>query len=88
MARGGGGGAPRATDSAAVVPMEDTIDALMDYLVAPLLPLRVSSHEAPTDDRQEAVARQVDLSGNFLIGSLDSKCLWLGVKLKRASFLS
>ncbi|XP_038986617.1 uncharacterized protein LOC120103674 isoform X1 [Phoenix dactylifera] len=60
MAGGGGGGeAPGATDSAAVVPMEDTIDALMDYLVAPLLPLRVSQREAPTDDQQEAVARQI-----------------------------
>ncbi|KAG1327594.1 hypothetical protein COCNU_01G015280 [Cocos nucifera] len=59
MEGGGGGGAPGATESAAVVPMEDTIDALMDYLVAPLLPLRVSSQEAPTDDQQEAVARQI-----------------------------
>ncbi|XP_029118326.1 uncharacterized protein [Elaeis guineensis] len=54
-----GGGAPGSMESAAVVPMEDTIDALMDYLVAPLLPLRVSSQEALTDDQQEAVARQI-----------------------------
>nr|XP_019702500.1 uncharacterized protein LOC105034290 isoform X2 [Elaeis guineensis] len=59
MAGAGGRGAPGAMDSASVVPMEDTIDALMNYLVAPLLPLRVSLQEIPTDDQQEAVARQI-----------------------------
>ncbi|XP_008790625.2 uncharacterized protein LOC103707769 isoform X2 [Phoenix dactylifera] len=58
MAGAGGGGAPGAM-AASVVPTEDTIDALMSYLVAPLLPLRISLQEAPTDDQQEAVARQI-----------------------------
>ncbi|KAJ0972330.1 hypothetical protein J5N97_020289 [Dioscorea zingiberensis] len=52
-------GAPDGTESAAVVPTEDAVQALIDHLVLPLLPRRDSSKEPPPIHQQEAVAKQV-----------------------------
>ena len=43
---------------AALIPMEETVEALIGYLVAPLLPARASFHPPPTIDQQKAVAKQ------------------------------
>ncbi|THU48390.1 hypothetical protein C4D60_Mb09t25730 [Musa balbisiana] len=42
----------------AVVPMDDVVQALIEHLVEPLLPARVSSAESPTIDQQNSVAKQ------------------------------
>nr|XP_018673716.1 PREDICTED: uncharacterized protein LOC103999462 isoform X2 [Musa acuminata subsp. malaccensis] len=43
----------------AVVPMDDVVQALIEHLVEPLLPARVSSAEPPTIDQQNSVAKQM-----------------------------
>ncbi|XP_072973585.1 uncharacterized protein [Typha angustifolia] len=58
MARGRGGGAAEAL-APALVPTEDIIQALIDHLVAPLLPIRGSSQNPPSLAQQEAVAKQM-----------------------------
>lgn len=48
------------SDSVAV-PMEDTVQALIDHLVYPLLPSKASFHDSPTLSKQKSVAMQVFL---------------------------
>lgn len=59
MSEGVGGGSSGSVDQpAALIPMEETVEALIVYLVAPLLPARASFHPPPTIDQQKAVAKQ------------------------------
>nr|CAD1838978.1 unnamed protein product [Ananas comosus var. bracteatus] len=51
-----GGGA---SEAAALVPMEDTIEALIDHLVAPLLPMRGFSQNPPSISQQEEMGKQM-----------------------------
>ncbi|XP_042508042.1 uncharacterized protein LOC122084072 isoform X2 [Macadamia integrifolia] len=45
--------------SSEVVPMEDTVQALMDYLVDPVLPLKSSVRDASSLTQQQRVAKQM-----------------------------
>ncbi|KAJ6850017.1 uncharacterized protein M6B38_268460 [Iris pallida] len=47
------------TGPSAPVPPEDTIEALMEHLIAPLLPLRDSGDDLPSARQQELVAKQM-----------------------------
>ncbi|CAL5327814.1 unnamed protein product [Camellia sinensis] len=38
---------------------EDVVQALLDYLVAPMLPLKSAGHEVPSLEQQQSVAKQV-----------------------------
>lgn len=54
--------ASEAMDSASVEdmgPTEDTVQALLDYLVEPVLPLKSSIRVAPSQSQQQLVAKQV-----------------------------
>ncbi|XP_042462519.1 uncharacterized protein LOC122046077 isoform X2 [Zingiber officinale] len=51
-------GAPE-PPAAVAVPMEDTVQALIDYLVQPLLPARAFPQASPSQEKQESVARQM-----------------------------
>ncbi|XP_020088168.1 uncharacterized protein LOC109710130 isoform X2 [Ananas comosus] len=51
-----GGGS---SEAAALVPMEDTIEALIDHLIAPLLPMRGSSQNPPSISQQEEMGKQM-----------------------------
>ncbi|KAJ8615833.1 hypothetical protein MRB53_035205 [Persea americana] len=42
-----------------VVPMEDTVQTLIDHLVYPLLPSKASFHDSPTLSKQKSVAMQM-----------------------------
>ncbi|KAG5560890.1 hypothetical protein RHGRI_004047 [Rhododendron griersonianum] len=42
-----------------VGPVEDVVQALLEYLVAPLLPLKSSGHQVPSLAQQQSVAKQV-----------------------------
>ena len=52
----------RSLDPSAAVPTEDTIAALVEHFVAPLLPIRDFYTEKPSDQKQEMVAKQVFFS--------------------------
>ncbi|GFZ10799.1 hypothetical protein Acr_22g0001970 [Actinidia rufa] len=45
---------------------EDVIQALLDYLVDPLLPLKSSGREVPSLAQQQSVAKQVPFDFCFL----------------------
>ncbi|XP_043704019.1 uncharacterized protein LOC122654106 isoform X2 [Telopea speciosissima] len=46
-------------DAPKVVPMEDLVQALMDYLVDPVLPLKSSTRDASSLSQQQRVAKQM-----------------------------
>ncbi|KAF5957070.1 hypothetical protein HYC85_004295 [Camellia sinensis] len=45
---------------------EDVVQALLDYLVAPMLPLKSAGHEVPSLEQQQSVAKQVSHSFAFI----------------------
>ncbi|XP_058203975.1 uncharacterized protein LOC131318176 isoform X2 [Rhododendron vialii] len=47
------------SSSSGVGPVEDVVQALLEYLVAPLLPLKSSGHQVPSLAQQQSVAKQV-----------------------------
>lgn len=47
------------SSSSEVGPVEDVVQALLEYLVAPLLPLKSSGHQVPSLAQQQSVAKQV-----------------------------
>ncbi|KAJ4968119.1 hypothetical protein NE237_014820 [Protea cynaroides] len=63
MAEGERGREPRSDSNAIaspkVVPMEDFVQALMDYLVDPVLPLKSAARDAPSISQQQRVAKQM-----------------------------
>ena len=62
VAEGERGREPRSDSNAMaspkVVPMEDFVQALMDYLVNPVLPLKSAARDAPSISQQQRVAKQ------------------------------
>ncbi|CAK9161128.1 unnamed protein product [Ilex paraguariensis] len=50
------------SSSSVVGPAEDVVQALMEYLVDPMLPLKASTREAPSLYQQQLVAKQVFIS--------------------------
>ncbi|XP_057959123.1 uncharacterized protein LOC131151742 isoform X2 [Malania oleifera] len=49
----------KSMDSSGVSPIEDTIQALLDYLVDPMLPAKSSARDDPSLPQQQLVAKQV-----------------------------
>ncbi|KAL7250125.1 hypothetical protein ACSBR1_012179 [Camellia fascicularis] len=57
---------------------EDVVQALLDYLVAPMLPLKSAGREVPSLEQQQSVAKQAKVSPSVVVYAQLSKLDVLG----------